>query len=70
MQLMNSSKYPVSGRDQYFFCGKKCLFFFYILALAAEPDMKSTITANSIAISILWIITSYIGHLALKLCYQ
>lgn len=52
MQLMNSSKYPVSGRDQYF-CGKKGLVFFYILALAAEPDTKSTITANSIGISIL-----------------
>lgn len=47
-QQMNSRKYPVSGRDQFHFCGVAGIDF----VLAAEPDTKSTISADSTAISI------------------
>lgn len=45
---MNSRKYSVSGSDQLHFCGLAGIGF----VVAAEPDIKSTITADSIAISI------------------
>lgn len=45
---MNSKKYSTSGSDQLQFCGLAGIGF----VVDVEPDTKSTITADSIAISI------------------
>lgn len=45
---MNSGKCSVSGSDQIYFCGLAGIGF----VVAIEPDTRSTITADSIPISI------------------
>lgn len=45
---MNSKKHSVSGTDQFHFCGLAGIGFVF----AVEPDTKSTITTDPIAISI------------------
>lgn len=45
---MNSRKYSMSGRDHFHICGVVGIGF----VLATEPDTKSTISTDSIAISI------------------
>lgn len=47
-QQMNSSEYPMSGRVQFHFCGVAGIGF----VLATGPDTKTTISADSRAISI------------------